>query len=122
MPVIYTSSSLALATLELFVHLRPTRAPGNLVTISAEIPTSLAVTRIQISQLGRDWRDDPAPERLAELGTRWLRERRTAALAVPSAVIPQETNYLLNPLHPGFRNIRIGRSERFAFDPRMWTR
>ncbi len=75
-----------------------------------------------MSQLGRDWRDDPAPERLAELGTRWLREGKTAVLAVPSAVIPREGNYLLNPLHSAFRNARIGRPERFAFDPRMWKR
>jgi RES domain-containing protein len=74
------------------------------------------------AQLGRDWRQYPAPERLAELGSRWLRERRTAVLIVPSAVIPHENNYLLNPRHPSFRNIRIGRPERFVFDARMWKR
>ena len=43
-------------------------------------------------------------------------------LAVPSAVIPHETNYLLNPLHQAFRRIRIGPPQRFIFDPRMWNR
>ena len=120
--MIYTSSSLALAALEFFVHLRPSRAPGELVARSADIPASLAVTQIRTSHLGGDWRDEPAPERLAELGARWLREEKTPVLAVPSAVIPHETNYLLNPLHQGFRHIRIGPPQRFIFDPRMWKR
>jgi len=93
-----------------------------LVAIPADIPTSLALMKIRASQLGRGWRDDPAPEHLAELGTRWLHEGKTAILTVPSAVIPHETNYLLNPLHQTFRKISIGMSERFSFDPRMSKR
>ena len=54
------------------------------------------------------------------MGTTWAREGKTAVLAVPSAVIPQERNYLLNPLHPSFSRIRIGAAQPFAFDPRMW--
>jgi RES domain-containing protein len=46
----------------------------------------------------------------------------TAILAVPSAVIPQELNYLLNPLHPQFKQIRVGRPEPFRFDPRLLKR
>ena len=93
-----------------------------MVAIPADIPTSLALVKIRASQLGRGWRDDPAPEYLAEIGTRWLHEGKTPILAVPSAVIPPETNYLLNPLHRAFRKISIGTPERFSFDPRMWQR
>ena len=78
--------------------------------------------KIRAPQLGRGWRNDPAPEHLAELGTRWQHEGKTAILAVPSAVIPHETNYLLNPLHQAFRKISLGMPERFTFDPRMWRR
>jgi RES domain-containing protein len=53
-------------------------------------------------------------------GSRWLRAKRTAVLEVPSAIVPSESNYLLDPLHPEFRRIRIGRAIPFAFDPRMW--
>jgi RES domain-containing protein len=117
--VVYTSSSLALAALELFVHLRPAMAPSDLVAIGADIPDSVAVSEIRVSRLGRDWTHHPAPESLADLGTRWAQERRTAVLIVPSAIIPRETNYLLNPLHPAFKTIRIGRPERFVFDRRL---
>ena len=77
------------------------------------------MSHIRVSQLEEDWRADPAPEHLAEIGLRWLREGKTAVLTVPSAVIPQETNYLLNPRHPTFGRIRTGTPQRFSFDPRM---
>ena len=53
-------------------------------------------------------------------GSAWLRRGSTAVLVVPSAIVPPECNVLLNPLHPDFDKIRIGRAHPFAFDPRMW--
>jgi RES domain-containing protein len=53
-------------------------------------------------------------------GSRWFRAARTAVLEVPSAIVPSEKNYLLNPLHSDFRRIRVGRARPFVFDPRMW--
>lgn len=66
------------------------------------------------------WRQYPAPHELADLGTRWALLGSTPVLAVPSAIIPRELNYLLNPLHPAFPTIRIGKPEPFGVDPRMW--
>ena len=48
--------------------------------------------------------------------------KEAAVLAVPSAIIPQELSYLLNPRHPHFKHIQIGRPVPFAFDPRLWKR
>lgn len=90
------------------------------MAIPVDLPTSLKTTSIDVSRLPAGWRTYPAPATLADLGTAWIRERTTAVLVVPSAVIPSERNYLLNPAHPGFRTIRIGRSRPFSFDPRMW--
>ncbi|HTY76763.1 MAG TPA: RES domain-containing protein [Candidatus Bathyarchaeia archaeon] len=70
----------------------------------------------------RVWRVFPRPVALADLGTRWATGLESAVLAVPSAVIPQELNYLLNPRHPHFKLIQIGRPVPFAFDPRLWKR
>ncbi len=53
-------------------------------------------------------------------GSAWLRANRTAVLEVPSAIVPSEKNFLLNPKHPEFHRIRIGRALPFVFDPRMW--
>jgi len=74
------------------------------------------------SERPANWRSYPAPEALADLGTRWAHEQKTPVLAVPSAVIPQELNYLLNPLHSRFKRIRVGNPEAFRFDPRLRRR
>jgi RES domain-containing protein len=90
-----------------------------MVSIAADLPETLAVSRIAMADLPTNWRSYPAPERLAELGTRWAQELKAPVLAVPSAVIPQELNYLLNPRHPEFKRIRVGKPEAFRFDPRL---
>jgi RES domain-containing protein len=105
-----------------FVHVSPSDAPSDLVSVAAEIPDRLPVTRVVVTQLPADWRRHPPPESLAEFGEDWVRRRRTAVMIVPSALIPQESNYVLNPRHEDFRKIRIGRPEPFRFDARMWRR
>jgi RES domain-containing protein len=90
-----------------------------MVSIAADLPETLAVSRIAMSDLPTTWRSYPAPETLAELGTRWVQELKAPVLAVPSAVIPQELNYLLNPRHADFKRIRVGKPEAFRFDPRL---
>ena len=116
----YTSGTLALAALETFVHLDVPEAADSLIAVPADIPASLPFTSLPASDLPVRWRQYPAPDALADLGTRWTHDGRTAVLAVPSAVIPHELNYLLNPSHPAFVKIRIGTPQRFSFDPRMW--
>ena len=119
--IVYASATLALAALEVFVHVSPFDAPLDLVAVWADIPDEVAITRLRPRDLPADWRRHPPPEPLAALGTQWVRRGRTAVMAVPSAVIPQELNYLLNPGHPEFRRIRIGRPAPFHFDERLWT-
>jgi RES domain-containing protein len=118
--VIYTSSALSLAVLEYFVNLSSRVAPPDLVVVTADVPDALEITTVEIAGLPRSWRKYPAAEALAELGTRWALEKKTAILAVPSAVVPQERNYLLNPAHPDFRKITVGKPEPFSLDLRMW--
>jgi RES domain-containing protein len=117
---VYTSGSLSLATLELFVHVDIDTAPGNLVAIQVDIPDTLTTETIQIESLPRDWRRYPGAEALKDIGTAWASKASTAILAVPSAVIPEERNYLLNPAHQDFNRIRLRKSVAFRFDARMW--
>jgi RES domain-containing protein len=119
-PVIYTSASLSLAALELFVHLDIDIVPPNLVAIRAEIPDFLTVEAVKVASLPKNWRGYPAPEALKDIGTTWAAKGSTPILAVPSAVIPEERNYLLNPAHADFKRIRVHRSVPFHFDPRVW--
>ena len=118
--LVYTSASASLAALECFVHLDPEEAPVDLILTPVDIPPSLVVRELRVAALPADWRDLPAPEALARLGTDWARRLESAVFAVPSAVVPEERNYLLNPAHPGFRTITFGAARPFSLDPRMW--
>jgi RES domain-containing protein len=118
--LVYCSATLSLAALEYFVHLEPELAPDGLVAVAAEIPAAVAVELLEVAVLPADWRAYPAPDRLRDLGSGWVRGGRTAVLSVPSSVIPHERNLLLNPAHPDFARIRRRDAEPFSFDPRMW--
>jgi len=119
-PVVYLSSAQSLAALEVFVHHRPLSPRDEYVIISAQWEDALT-ERLE-GELPRDWRMEPPGASSMSVGDRWLAEARSVVLAVPSAIIPAETNYLINPAHSDFRRIRIGKPERFVFDPRLLQR
>lgn len=121
-PLVYTSGTLALAALESLVHFDMAEAPDDLVSVDAEVPDSVGIGEINLNDLPDNWRQYPAPEELARLGTGWVEGGTTAVLAVPSAVIPSERNYLINPAHRDFGRIRIGVPQLFVFDPRLLLR
>jgi RES domain-containing protein len=118
----YASPTLSLAALEMFVNLKLDEVPDDLVAIPATIPEELAVEQWEISSLPANWRDFSPPQILRKLGSEWIRSRRSVILSVPSVVIPEEFNVLLNPAHPDFDSLEIGPPRRFQFDPRMWKR
>ena len=67
--------------------------------IEARIPSGVMINRVRIDDLPSDWRDIDARGKLQAIGAEWARKRSAAVLAVPSAIVPRESNYLLNPLH-----------------------
>ena len=116
-PLVYTAGSQSLAMLELLVQDEPLRA--RYMTIPAQIPADLTIARLSREQLPTDWRDAGAVETLRALGTEWAAGLATAVLAVPSAVVPDETNYLLNPRHPDFGRIALGTARELITDLRL---
>lgn len=117
--MVYTSGTLSLAALEILVHAEPALLPSDLVAVSADIPASVSIELLEESRLPADWRLLPAPEALAGLGGDWIASARAAVLSVPSAIVPPERNYLLNPAHTDFGKIRRGTPEPFSLDPRL---
>ena len=115
--VVYTAESLALASLEVFVHTESDRIP--LVAIRAFLPEDTAMTEVDVSSLPADWQQETAYPRLHSIGRKWLQEQHTAILKVPSAIIPVEFNYLLNPQHPDLK-LELDPPMEFKFDDRMW--
>lgn len=120
--LVYASSSLALAVLENLVHFDPDLAPDDYFAFPVEVPHGLAIETVELPALPRNWRDYPAPLRLKQIGSAWVDRGRTALLAVPSAIVPAEHNFLVNPRHPQFSQMRIGMRRLFRFDPRLIER
>ena len=116
-PLVYTSCSQSLAMLEMLVQDDPLRA--RYVMIQARIPRGVTIERVAPEALPADWRELAARERLQAIGTAWAVQSSSAVLAVPSAVIPAESNYLLNPLHPAFAKIEFGKPQAFVTDLRL---
>jgi RES domain-containing protein len=118
-PVVYASSTKSLAALETLVHLNPPM-PFKYVAFRLRFDDAL-IEKVPLNRLPANWRVEPPPPSTKAIGDAWMRERRSAVLALPSVIIPGELNYLLNPAHPAFKKIAISKPERFAFDPRLLT-
>lgn len=119
--LVYAAEHLSLAALELFVQLDPEDQPRSLFRFRVELPDD-ALELLPRERLPASWRDYPAPDETAVLGTDWARRGEGLALVVPSVVIPEEKNVLLNPAHPRFGELKVEAGEPFSFDSRMWTK
>lgn len=120
--VVYVSETLSLAALEQFIHFtrNDITLAHTLIAIPVEIPTDVKVIEVLPEALPKDWRLSPPSDSTRDVGTRWVEKVESAVLRVPSAIIPEESNLLLNPDHRDFEKIRIGKERPFALDDRMW--
>ena len=119
--MVYCSASLALASLEFFVHLDPSIAPDDLGSMMAEIPDSVGIDQVDVKGLAPDWRTVDNPE-LQQIGDAWIQSMRSVGLLVPSAVVDGEWNVLFNPAHSDFSKIYLTEPKKFLFDARMFSR
>lgn len=117
LPLVYCSATLSLAALEVLVHHRVSIPPKDFVAIPADLPDKLKLQTLRATDLPADWRNDPAPARLQEIGSDWLRSLAAVALAVLSAIVPEEFNYLLNPRHQTSLEPLLARHRYFPLIP-----
>jgi RES domain-containing protein len=117
-PAVYTSESRALAALEFLVHVK-TRTPDNLKIATISISDSIVPLEFRMATLPKGWRDHPPPIKLAEMGTDWLKSIKSLLLRVPSAVIPNEFNIIINPVHTDMKYVKITHVEDFTYDKRL---
>lgn len=115
---VYASATKSLAVLEVLVHLDVDRRVPRLVAFTFDVDDRL-VERLPAARLPRHWRTSRGLAVTQEIGDDWLASGRALALAVPSSIVPEEVNYLLNPVHPAFRRVKFGRSVPFLLDPRV---
>jgi RES domain-containing protein len=116
--VVYVSQSRALAALETFVHLTLEARELRFVMFEISVPGDAKMLRY--AGPATSWRHQRVSTATQRVGGEWHSEGAALGLAVPSVVMPQESNYLLNVSHPQFRRLRVSRPEPFAFDERLW--
>ena len=116
--VAYCSESRALAVVEVLANADEADRLFALpwVLVPAEVSAELVECP---DRFPTNWRQYPHPPATQVVGAEWARAQRSVGLRVPSAVVPGEFNYLLNPKHPQFSRVKVGRPEPFAFDPRL---
>ena len=116
--VVYVSEHQSTAALETLVHALPAAIEQKYTAFQLGWTDELT-EQLPARKLPADWRASPASSATMQIGDAWAREQRSAVLAVPSAITPADTNFLLNPEHPDFGRIRIGPPIDFDFDPRL---
>ena len=119
-PIVYLATSPAGALTEVLVNLEldAARLPGNYMLLKVEAPDDVPVKRIEATALSEGWADDLAISR--NLGDDWLAGGESALLEVPSAILPNTSNVLLNPLHPDAGRIGVVWQQPYPFDRRFF--
>lgn len=116
---VYTSSTLALAALEYLIHVDIEDVPDDLVAMAVEVPDDAAVASVTVDDLPGDWNRTPDHPACAKIGDAWVADGTALLLRVPSALVPEEWNVLVNPRHPRAGDMAVMSVRPFAFDPRL---
>ena len=118
-PMIYTADSVALAALEILLHLpKMELLKSKYLRIPVKFDSRLVRT-LDLIDRPADWDILPPPESTQAIGTSWARKNTSVVLKVPSTIIREECNYLIHPLHPDFNKLTIGNPQEFVLDPRV---
>lgn len=117
-PCVYTSESRSLALLEYSVNINLYDVPRALTIVIIEIPDD-SIKVIPESQLPGNWKYSPAPFETKDFGTNLFKNEQFSVFKIPSTVIPEEFNYLLNPRHPGSNQFKLLEVKDFIYDIRI---
>ncbi|RCH54112.1 RES domain-containing protein [Mucilaginibacter hurinus] len=117
--MLYTASSRSLAVLEILVHLPPLMIPDNYCAVEIEIPDNNIKT-LNIANLSPGWQDVAATDETRKTGDKFINERKQLVMRVPSAIVPAEFNYLINPRHQDIDKVKIVSRSPFSFDERLF--
>ena len=117
--LIYTSTTRALATVEFLVHVPIGLIPKGLGIATIELPDDILPDQVSEADLPPNWRRHPPPRELAQIGGDWVLSVRSLLLKVPSAVVPDEFNILINPAHQDIGKVRVTQTHPYTFDERL---
>ena len=121
-PMVYTSQSRALCTVEVAVHLPAGVLPTGFELISIHIPENVLIKELKTGELPSDWRSFPYSRSTQMIGDSFIISNEFLVMKVPSSVIPGDFNYLINPRHPDIQRVGIIQREPYPFDERLFKR
>lgn len=121
-PLVYTAQSRALCTVEIAVHTSLGNVPSDYDLVSIEIPDLVEILEPELAVLPADWKSFPHSHSTQETGDLFAKELNYLVMRVPSAVIQDEYNYLINPRHREMSKINVVKVEPFSFDPRLFVK
>lgn len=119
MPALYCGTSIAICILEKFVHLSRAALPP-LALVAVDVPDHHRLYEPAIAALPAGWDDLPTSGTAQVFGGAWLTLRANLAMKVPSAIVNEETNVIINPLHPDYGDVELSIIRPFTFDSRMF--
>ena len=118
-PMLYTSECISLTLLEMLVHTQFEDYALELDLIYIQLPDNIDIKEITLPKLKNNWIDDNDYSRF--IGDEFIKSKQSMILKVPSAVVQEEHNFLVNPLHPEFKKIKISKTKSFRPDKRLFT-
>ena len=116
-PLLYTTEHISLAALEMLVHITFDEIPTQFHLMHIKIPDNSPIVELKHGKLKKLWEEDE--EYTAWIGSEFIKGKKSICMIVPSAIIAEENNYLLNPLHPDYKKIQIAQARPFNFDKRL---
>ena len=121
--LIYTATTRALACLETIVHLNALKLPVNRYLVSFDIPETIWNKRetLSVEEMEAGWDDKPPGTTSKNFGDKWAKENRSCILEVPSVIICEEMNVLINPEHPDAKHITVTPVRKWEYDARLIT-
>lgn len=120
--MVYTSDSRALCMAEIAVHAPLGIIPNDYWIMEIEIPDNIKIQDVDPSSLSNDWKNFPHPHSTQVIGDKFISEGNFLVLKVPSAVVQDDFNYLVNPGHKSFSKILVKSTELFEFDERLFRK
>ncbi|HPH88604.1 MAG TPA: RES family NAD+ phosphorylase [Chitinophagales bacterium] len=117
--LLYTASYRSLALLEILVHTTNNYVPDDLRLITIEIPDTILIKEILHEEISDELNRKKAQAQFQTIGDKWIKSQTSLILKVPSVIIPEEFNYLINPLHKDFHKVKIKETKLFRFDDRL---
>ena len=120
LPALYTANSRALAVLEIAVHIPLGILPADYYMSAIELPASTTIYKIEINNLPKNWNKNPIVKATQYIGDNFLKANKYLILQVPSAIVTGDFNYVVNPVHPDFKLLKVLHTEPFVFDSRLF--